>query len=74
MTQTRAKSRQQAETAFSNEQSQFFARGHAVKEKDAVVQARKTKTIRLGEARLARKALDTQEASAGLTKKRAGKT
>jgi cystathionine beta-lyase/cystathionine gamma-synthase len=72
MTQTHSKTRQQAEIAFSHEQSQFFARGHAVEEMDAVVLARDAKTTRLREARLAKQAQDIANVSAGLIKKRAG--
>jgi cystathionine beta-lyase/cystathionine gamma-synthase len=73
MTQTLSKIRQQAEIAFSHEQSQFFARGHAVEEMDAFVLARDAKTTRLREARLAKQAQDIQKASAGLIEKRASK-
>jgi hypothetical protein len=71
MTQTHSKTRQQAEIAFSHEQSQFFARGHAVEEMDAI--ARDAKTTRLREARLAKQAQDIANVSAGLIEKRAGK-
>jgi hypothetical protein len=74
MTQTHSKTRLQAEIAFGQEQSQFFARGHAVEEMDAVVRAREAKTIRLREARLAKQAQDIHQASAGLIAKRSGKT
>jgi hypothetical protein len=56
MTETYSKSRQKAETAFGNLQSQFFARNHAGEEIDFVEQARQTKTARLREARLAKEA------------------
>jgi len=61
MTETHSKSRQKAETAFDNLQSQFFARNHAVQEIDAAENARQTKTTRLREARLAR---DTEREAA----------
>jgi hypothetical protein len=54
MTQTHSKSRQQAEIAFGKAQSQFFARGRVVEERDAIVLAREAKTLRLREARVAR--------------------
>ena len=73
MTQTHSKTRQQAEIAFSHEQSQFFARGHAVEEIDVFVLARDAKTTRLREARLAKQAQDIQSACAGLMEKRTGK-
>ncbi|MGV1755848.1 hypothetical protein ACQZ6F_09975 [Rhizobium sp. A22-96] len=56
MTQTYSKSRQQAEIAFGNAQSQFFARNQAVEEIDAAEQALREKTARLRAARLAREA------------------
>ncbi|WP_081647294.1 hypothetical protein [Rhizobium grahamii] len=58
MTQTHSKSRQQAEIAFNDIQSQFSARGQAVQEPETEEQARQAKTLRLREARLAR---DAQE-------------
>ncbi len=51
---TPSKSRQQAEIAFDRVQSQFLARGQAVEELETEEQARKAKTQRLREARLAR--------------------
>ena len=71
MTQTRSKTRQQAEVAFSHAQSQFFARGRAVEELDSITQARDSKTLRLREARLAKEAQDIAMASARLIAKRA---
>ncbi len=56
MTQTYSKSRQQAEIAFGNAQSQFFARNQAVEEIDAAEKALRDKTARLRAARLAREA------------------
>lgn len=73
MTETHSKSRQQAEIAFGNTQSQFFARGHAVEEMDAIVQAREAKTERLRAARLAKEAQDIATAASGLIAKRARK-
>jgi hypothetical protein len=73
MTENHSKSRQQAEIAFGETQTQFFARNHAVEELDAVVQAREAKTQRLREARLAKEADDIATASAGLIVRRARK-
>lgn len=73
MTQTYSKSRQQAEVAFGNAQSQFFGRGNAVEERDLSTQARDEKTARLREARLAKELLDRSNAVAALTAKRANR-
>ena len=70
MTENRSKSRQQAEIAFDETQTQFFARNHAVEELDAVVQAREAKTQRLREASLAKEAEDIAAASEGMITKR----
>jgi hypothetical protein len=56
MTQTYSKSRQQAEAAFGNIQSQHFARNQAAEEIGFVEESQRTKTARLREARLAREA------------------
>ena len=48
------KSREDAETAFGDLQSQFFARGNAADEIDHVAKARDEKTALLREARLAK--------------------
>ena len=71
MTQTYSKSRQQAEIAFGNIQSQFFGRGNAVEERDVTIQAREDKTARLREARLAKEQLDRSKAVTALAAKRA---
>ena len=71
MTQTHSKSRQQAEIAFGNVQSQFFGRGNAVEERDVTIQAREDKTARLREARLAKETQDRSNAVAALAAKRA---
>ncbi len=71
MSQTYSKSRQQAEVAFANAQSQFVARSRAVEELDALVQAREEKTRRLREARLAKELQDRAAAAASLAAKRA---
>jgi hypothetical protein len=73
MTETHSKSRQQAEIAFGNTQTQFFARGAAVDEHDAIVQAREEKTLRLREARKARELEMRMSATIALVTKRAGK-
>lgn len=56
MSETHSKSRQLAEIAFANAQSQFLARSNAPNELDAEVLARDAKTARLREARLAKQA------------------
>ncbi len=58
MSEHYSKSRQQAEIAFGKTQSQFFARGQAREELDAIAAARNEKTARLREARLAKEAAD----------------
>lgn len=59
MSEHYSKPRQQAEIAFGKTQSQFFARGQALEELDAITTARNEKTARLREARLAKEAEDT---------------
>jgi hypothetical protein len=71
MSQTHSKSRQKAEIAFANAQSQFFARNNAVEELDSLVLARDEKTRRLREARLAKELKDREAATASLIAKRA---
>lgn len=71
MSQTHSKSRQKAEIAFGNAQSQFFARNNAVEELDSLVLAREEKTRRLREARLAKELKDREAATASLIAKRA---
>ena len=66
---TYSKSRQKAESAFESEQSQFFARGQAVEEIDASVQAREAKTLRLRDARIAKEAQDREAADKRNSKK-----
>lgn len=73
MTETHSKSRQRAEIAFAKEQSQFFARGNAVEELDAIVQAREEKTLRLREARLAKELQDSLAAPSTRVSKRVKK-
>lgn len=71
MSQTNSKSRQQAEIAFGNLQSQFFARNRAVEELDSLVRSRDEKTVRLREARLAKESQDRAATTASLLAKRA---
>ncbi|MCJ8056960.1 hypothetical protein GB928_024165 [Shinella curvata] len=71
MTQTHRKSREKAEIAFANAQSQFFARNSAVEELDFIVLAREEKTRRLREARLAKELTDREAATVSLLAKRA---
>ncbi|WP_430512082.1 hypothetical protein [Pannonibacter phragmitetus] len=70
MSDKHSKPRQQAETAFSREQSQFFARTRAYEELDAITAARDEKTMRLREARLAKELRDTLAATAKSPAKR----
>jgi hypothetical protein len=70
MTEAHSKARQQAEIAFSNEQTQFFAKNNAVEELDSVTQARDAKTVRLREARLAKDLADRMSATSNLIAKR----
>ena len=74
MSQTHSKSRQKAEIAFANTQSQFFARNSAVEELNSLVLAREEKTRRLREARLAKELADREAATAFLLEKRRAKT
>ncbi|MCQ1775080.1 hypothetical protein NOI24_27670 [Neorhizobium galegae] len=71
MIMTHSKTRQQAEMAFDQVQSQFFARDHAVEELDYVAQVREAKTLRLREARLAREERDRKTALGIMLAKRA---
>ncbi len=71
MSQAHSKSRQEAEIAFGNLQSQFFARNNAVEELDCLVRSRDEKTLRLREARLAKELQDRAATTASLLAKRA---
>lgn len=73
MTDAHSKSRQRAEIAFGQTQTEFFARGAAVEEMDSIVQAREAKTLRLREARMAKEAHDTAVVTQILIAKRAAK-
>ncbi|MCV3738681.1 hypothetical protein OCK02_21035 [Rhizobium sp. TRM96647] len=66
MTETYSKSRQQADAAFGNLQTEFFAKNNAAEELQSVAQARDAKTIRLREARLAKKQADRISATSAL--------
>ncbi|MBB4571360.1 hypothetical protein [Rhizobium leucaenae] len=71
MTQAHSKSRQQAEIAFGNVQTQFFAKNNAVEELESIAEARNAKTLRLREARLAKELADRMSATSNLIPKRA---
>lgn len=71
MSQTHSKSRQKAELAFTQVQSQFVARNAIVEELDSPALARQEKTRRLREARLAKALNDRKAATAALIAKRA---
>ncbi|KAA0700267.1 hypothetical protein DTW90_00785 [Neorhizobium sp. P12A] len=70
MTQTQSRSRQQAEVAFAEAQSEFFARGRAVDELDSIAQAREEKTLRLRTLRLAKEEEAQKRATVALISKR----
>ncbi|NLS06249.1 hypothetical protein HGP14_23245 [Rhizobium sp. P32RR-XVIII] len=70
MTQTYSKSRQAAEIAFGNLQTQLFAKNHAMDELEAIAQSRVAKTQRLREARLAKELADRTSATSALLAKR----
>lgn len=69
--QTYSKSRQEAERAFSNIQTQFFAKKDAVEELESVASARHLKTLRLREARIAKELADRVSVTSSLIAKRA---
>ncbi len=71
MTETYSKSRQQAELAFGNVQSQFFSKNNALEELQSEEHAREAKTLRLREARLAKEQSERMSATAALVAKRA---
>jgi len=70
-TETYSKSRQQAEIAFGNVQTEFFAKNNAREELESVAKARDGKTLRLREARLAKEQAERVLASSTLLAKRA---
>ncbi|MBB3660692.1 hypothetical protein FHX15_005963 [Rhizobium sp. BK650] len=70
MTETYSKSRQQAEAAFGNLQTEFFAKNNAAEELASIAQERDAKTIRLREARLAKEQAGRISATSALLAKR----
>jgi len=70
MTEIYSKSRQRAETAFGNLQTEFFAKNNAAEELESVAQARDAQTFRLREARLAKEQADRMFATSALLAKR----
>lgn len=73
MTPTHSKSRQHAEIAFAEAQSQFLARGRPVEQIDATAQARAEKTLRLKTAREARESIERAGVTAAPKSKRVTK-
>ncbi|MGQ3209942.1 MAG: hypothetical protein ACT6U0_03630 [Shinella sp.] len=71
MTEKYSISRQKAEAAFSNIQTQFFAKDKAVEELASLTQSREEKTLRLREARLAKELDERASATSALIAKRA---
>ncbi|GAC1046375.1 MULTISPECIES: hypothetical protein [Rhizobium] len=69
MTETYSKSRQQAEIAFGNVQTEFFAKNNAMEELESAAQARNAKTLRLREARLAKEQAERTSAKSTLVAK-----
>lgn len=63
MTEPHSKSRQQAEIAFAQAQSQFLARDRGASDPDPATTAREEKTSRLREARLAKERDDAAAAT-----------
>lgn len=70
MTEKYSPSRQKAEKAFSNLQTQFFAKSEAAEELVSITQSREAKTLRLREARLAKELKDRTSATSALIAKR----
>jgi hypothetical protein len=70
MTEIYSESRQRAETAFGNLQTEFFAKNNAAEDLESVAQARDAKTFRLREARLAKEQADRMSATSALLAKR----
>jgi hypothetical protein len=71
MTEKHSLSRQKAEIAFSNIQTQFFAKNEAVEELESCTQSREEKTLRLREARLAKELKERVSVTSALLAKRA---
>jgi hypothetical protein len=65
--------RELAEALFVGTQSQFYGRGNAAEEQNAVIAAREEKTARLREARLAKDRRDMIAATAAKLAKRPAK-
>ncbi|MBX9455368.1 MAG: hypothetical protein KL863_04760 [Rhizobium sp.] len=70
MTQTHSRSRQQAEAAFGETQTEFFARGQAMDALESIALARDEKTARLREARKAKELVDRLSAPTQIIGKR----
>jgi len=73
MTQTHSRAREQAELAFAQTQSQFLARKRGADEPASIAEARKEKTLRLKNARVAKELEDRAKLTAALISKRAVK-
>lgn len=71
MTETHSIYSERAEIAFSNTQSQFFAKNIAVQELEAEAGRRDAKTLRLREARRTKDLADRTSAISALVAKRA---
>lgn len=69
MTETYSKSRQQAETAFGNLRTEFFAKNSAVEELASVARSRDAKTFKLRQERLAKEQVDRALAKSALLAK-----
>lgn len=70
MTETYSKSRQPAEIAIGNLQTEFFAENDMAAELKSAAQARDAKTVRLREARLAKEQADRMAETSALAAKR----
>ncbi|MRX51693.1 hypothetical protein GI374_14885 [Paracoccus sp. S-4012] len=73
MTPPHSPSRQQAEIAFAELQSQFLERERPVEELDAVTQARAENTLRLKTVRMARDLNERATVAAAVASRRAAK-
>ena len=69
-----SKPREQAERAFTKEQSQLMSRNRAIEDLDTIAEAREEKTSRLKNARLTKEADDRARATVALVSKRTIKT
>jgi hypothetical protein len=70
MMETYSKSRHQAEIAFGETQTEFFAKGQAADALDTIARARDEKTRRLREARKAKELADEMTAMIATARKR----